>query len=143
MPNIVLNAAMQDAESGRSVLYIEPGTKYPRNIKGGWTPYQTTPATPRQLRAWFQDKERGLCIITGPVSGSIGDDGTIYALEIKDFDESGLYEEWCQEAWEKSNSRYRSLGARVVTRATQWMPGDRSEKRKVEPIQSGSRCSGS
>ncbi|MEE8301540.1 MAG: phage/plasmid primase, P4 family, partial [Candidatus Tectomicrobia bacterium] len=32
------------------------------------------------------------------VSGSIGDDGTIYALEIKDFDESGLYEEWYQEA---------------------------------------------
>ena len=95
--SIVLDAALQYAESGRSVLYIEPGTKYPRNVKGGWTQYQTNAATPRQLRAWFQGKQRGLCITTGAVSGSVGNDGTVYRFEIQDFDEPGLFKEWCQE----------------------------------------------
>ena len=85
MPNsIILDAASQNAESGRSVLYIEPGTKYPKNIKGGWTQYQTTAATQRQIRAWFQGKQRGLCIITGAVSGWIGPDGTVYGFEMKE-----------------------------------------------------------
>ena len=96
--SIVFDAALQYAAHGRSVIYIEPGTKYPRNIKGGWTQYQTATATPRQIRAWFQGKERGLCITTGAGSGYVGPDGTVYGLEIEDFDESGLYEEWCQEA---------------------------------------------
>ncbi len=89
--SIGLDAALQYAAHGRSVLYIEPGTKYPRNVKGGWKQYQTTAGTARQLHTWFQDTQRGLCIITGNISGSIGDDGTVYGLEMQDYDEPGLY----------------------------------------------------
>lgn len=94
--NLVLDAALQYEKAGRSVIYVEPKTKYP--VGQSWTQYQTTAATPDELRAWFQDTLRGLCLVTGKVSGWIGPDGTVYSLEMLDFDEPGLYEEFCEQA---------------------------------------------
>ena len=65
--NPVLDAALAYRKSGRSVIYIEPGFKYPK--QQGWKQYQAAAATPEEIRAWFEAHNRGLAIITGTVSG--------------------------------------------------------------------------
>jgi len=91
----VLDTALQMEKAGRSVLQVKPGTKYPGK---GWTKYQTQRPTPAEIRRWFQDQDRGICLVTGKISGLTGPDGTVYSLEIIDFDETGLYEQFLEEA---------------------------------------------
>jgi len=94
---VVLNEALQLQSCGRSVIYIEPHTKFPKG--NGWKEFQERPATEEKIRQWFATSPRGICIITGEVSGFIDPNGTKYGCEILDFDEPGLYEQFCEQAY--------------------------------------------
>jgi len=81
----ILDAALDYAQRGWSVIPIGPGTKQPpRGCK--WKPYQNTAPAPAQLEAWFgHGSAYGLAVVLGAVSGN---------LVCRDFDDLGGYETW-------------------------------------------------
>ncbi len=85
MSNTNLQKAAEDyLNSGLSAVPAIPDQKRPSI--GSWKHYQQRLPTEQEVRAWFSNPHRGLCVITGAVSGN---------LEIMDFDNGGeLFDKW-------------------------------------------------
>lgn len=84
-PELMHAVALRYLAAGLSVLPIPPGTKFP-NIP--WKPYQRHRPTLHDVAKWFPaGAPRGICIITGEISGAVLPDGTICGLEILDIDD--------------------------------------------------------
>src|ERR1700738_1644559 len=96
----MLAATTSMIESGLSVIPIAAdGTKHPaisvlpycwdekkQTDRPMWKPFQSQLPTTEDLKKWFGNGTiRGVAVVGGVVSGN---------LEILDFDEPGLYEEW-------------------------------------------------
>src|SRR5262249_10475962 len=87
----VSDAALSYAHSGRSPVPILHGTKYPslpqapRGI--AWKQQQQRITPDQDIARWFVAAEpMGVGIVCGKVSGRIVD-GTVYGLEVLDFDD--------------------------------------------------------
>ena len=85
MSTVLLNAADEFLSQGIScfpVIGKEPDRGF------SWKPYQTDLADPSKVNEWFGNgtKYTGLAVVSGPVSGG---------LAIRDFDQPGIYEQWC------------------------------------------------
>ena len=80
----MLIIAQRLLSAGLSVIPIKAdGSKGP--AVSSWKPYQERLATDTEARHWFTGTNCGLAVLGGAVSGG---------LEILDFDEPGLYDEW-------------------------------------------------
>ncbi len=68
MNNPLLEAALQYAEMGYSVIPITPGDKKPPLIK--WEPYQKEKASQEQIQSWWKQwPKANIGIVTGEISG--------------------------------------------------------------------------
>lgn len=86
----ILDTALRALRAGLSVVPpLEDGSKAP---DGKWKTYQERRPTESELQGWYANGRTGLGIVCGQVSGG---------LEVLDFDEPGLYQEFklrCEQA---------------------------------------------
>ena len=94
MSKSVLDAALQYAASGLSIIAIKPRTK--NQPIGKWKPYQSCPADESQLRKWFGNGyANNIAVILGAVSGNFG---------CRDFDRMESYDRWAADHPELAQS---------------------------------------
>ncbi len=86
MSNAVLDAALQYADLGFSIVPMVRGEKRPK--LRSWEKYQSEPADHATLKRWFRNGDANLAIVLGNVSGGI---------ICRDFDEMKAYEQWAGE----------------------------------------------
>jgi hypothetical protein len=90
-----LQQALEYTQMGLSVVPVEHGTKRPL---GEWKEYQSRIATIKELDSWFLDKDMGLGIVCGKVSGN---------LVCLDFDSPGAYEHFAMTRRTNTSSTTR------------------------------------
>jgi hypothetical protein len=81
----ILSTALEARRAGISVVPVLPDGRKRPAVR--WRVYQHRLATPREIARWFGNKECGLALITGTISGG---------LEALDFDNRAIYQAWSE-----------------------------------------------
>ena len=101
--------ALEYHQRGWSIFPMHMSTKRPA-VR--WKRYQTHPASKAKIRKWFQEKDYGLGVVFGEVSGG---------LICRDFDDMDSYHAWATKQPELAETLptvATSRGRHVFARAT-------------------------
>lgn len=86
--NLLLNAAYRYSKNGCSVI---PTARSKKPECRNWKPYQTSPASTKQIRKWFTAAPHGIAIVCGRVSGGI----VCLDFDTKNDHEGNVFDRWC------------------------------------------------